>query len=148
MGAWSYLNVFKRRWEEESSNSPGTLYHSGLAVRIGLSLPSMTSRVLTRKISYLHHLLSTKIESIATLTFRILASQNVYDISLVKQCIFLDSKLKTNCTALIENIEDTTSCISEIKKSIISTDRLLMLEEAVKHESVTLASEMNWLRGC
>ena len=122
-------------------------YHSGLAVRIGLSLPSMTSRVLTRKISYLHHLLSTKIESIATSTFRILASQNVYDISLVKQCIFLDSKLKTNCTALIlENIEDTTSCISEIKKSIISTDRLLMLEKAVKHQSVTLASEMNWLR--
>ena len=29
---------------------------------------------------------------------------------------------------------------------IISTDRQLMLEETVKHQSVTLASEMNWLR--
>ena len=38
---------------------------------------------------------------------------------------------------------NTSSCVREIKKS---TDHRLMLEEAVKHQSVTLASEMNWLR--
>ena len=53
-------------------------YHSGLAVQIGLSLPSVTTRVLIRKISYLYHLLSSTDESIATYTFRILASQDLH----------------------------------------------------------------------
>ena len=33
-----------------------------------------------------------------------------------------------------------------MKKAITSTDRRLMLEEASKHQSVSLASEINWLR--
>ena len=49
-------------------------YHSKLAVQIGLSLPSVTARVLIHKITYLHHLLSSGDESIATSTFKILAS--------------------------------------------------------------------------
>ena len=32
------------------------------------------------------------------------------------------------------------------KESIISTDRQLILDDACKHQSVTLASEINWLR--
>ena len=49
-----------------------------IAVLIGLSLPSVTAQVLIHKINYLYHLLSSKDESIATSTFRILASHNVY----------------------------------------------------------------------
>ena len=70
-------------------------YHSSLAVQIGLSLPSVTSRILKLKLRYLCHLLSSENESIATTTFKVMVSQNVYNLSLVRQCIFLDSKLKT-----------------------------------------------------
>ena len=76
-------------------------YHSGLAVQIGLSLPSVTARVLIRKISYLHHLLSSTDESIAISTFRILASQDVQNISLVKQCIFWQARMYK--TSLLSN---------------------------------------------
>ena len=71
----------------------------------------------------------------------------VYNLSLVRQCIFLDSKLKTNCTAQILNdINCASSCLGVMKKAITSTDRRLRLEEASKHQSVSLASEINWLR--
>ena len=124
-----------------------TRYHSSLAVQIGLSLPSVTSRILKLKLRYLCHLLSSENESIATTTFKVMVSQNVYNLSLVRQCIFLDSKLKTNCTAQILNdINCASSCLGVMKKAITSTDRRLMLEEASKHQSVSLASEINWLR--
>ena len=118
-------------------------YHSSLSVRIGLALPSVTSRILKLKLNYLQKLLSSEDDSIATATFRIIASQNVYNLSLVKQCIFLDAKIKTRCTAQILN---NTSNFRELKKSIKSQDKQCLVEEACKHQSVNLASSINWLR--
>ena len=117
--------------------------HSSLSVRIGLALPSVASRILKLKIGYLQKLLTSEDDSIANATFKIIASQNVYDMSLVKQCIFLDSKLKTNCTA---QILSNTTCLRALKKSVTSLDQQSLLEEACKHQSVNLASKINWLR--
>ena len=123
-----------------------TRYHQAWLSKL-VSLPSVTSRTLKLKLSYLCHLLLTENESIATRTFKAIASQNTYNLSLVKQCIFLDSKLKTNCTAQILNdIKHASSCLDVMKKTITSSDRHLILEEACKHQSVSLASEINWLR--
>ena len=92
---------------------------------------------------YLQKLLTSEDDSIANATFRIIiASQNVYDMSLVKQYIFLDSKLKRNCTA---QILSTTNCLQALKKSITSHDQQSLLEEACKHQSVNLVSKINWL---
>ena len=118
-------------------------YHSSLSVRIGLALPSVTSRILKLKLNYLQKLLSSEDDSIATATFRIIASQNVYNLSLVKQCIFLDAKNKTRCTA---QILSNTSNFRELKKSIKSQDKQCLVDEACKHQSVNLASSINWLR--
>ena len=119
-------------------------YHSYLAVRIGLSLPSIASRILIQKLGYLLRLSSSKD---ATNTFKTIACLNAYNLSLVKQCIFLDSKLKTNCTAqILNNMEDASSSLKAMKKTIISTDQNVMLEEASKYQSVSQASEINWLR--
>ena len=71
-------------------------FHSGFSVRIGLALPSVAFRILKFKISYLQNLLTSENNFMAAATFRILTMQDVYDISLVKQCIFLDSKIKSN----------------------------------------------------
>ena len=80
-------------------------YYSSAAVRIGLSLPCITSSILKQKLSnespaflwrwiYCHLNIKT-----------IIASQNAYNLPLVKQCIFLDYKLKTNCTAQILSMQ-------------------------------------------
>ena len=76
-------------------------YHSYLAVQISLSLPSIASRILIQKLGYLLRLSSSKDVSIATNAIKMIACLNAYNLSLVKQCIFLDPKLKTNCTAQI-----------------------------------------------
>ena len=74
-------------------------------------------------------MLSSENESIATTTFKIIAGQNIYNLSLIKQCIFLDSKLKTNGTAqILSDINHASSSLGAVKKAITSTDRRLMLE--------------------
>jgi hypothetical protein len=80
--------------------------------------------------------LSSEDESIATATFKIIAGQNIYNLSLVKQYIFHDSKLNNHAS----------SCLGAVKKAITSTDRRLMLEEASKHQSIILAYKINWLQ--
>ena len=119
-------------------------FHSQLSVRICLFWPSITSRILKQKLSFLCRLLTSDDDSIATRTF---VSQNAYNLSLVKQCIFLDSKLKTNFTALIlSDIGSASASLKVMKKFISSIDRQLMLEEAGQHQSVCLAREVKWLR--
>ena len=98
-------------------------------------------------LGYLCHLLSSEDESIATRTFKTIASQNAYNPSLVKQCIFLDSKPKTNYTAhILSDINNASSSLRAMKKTLTSTEQNLMLKEACKHQPVSLASEINWLQ--
>ena len=122
-------------------------FHSRLSVLIGLSWPSVTSRILTKKLTFLSRLLSADEDTIATTTFSTLASQYIYNLSLIKQCIFLDSKLHTSCIAeILSDIENAHTRISEVKKTIASSDHNRTLQEACKHQSVTLAKDVNWLR--
>ena len=52
----------------------------------------------------------------------------LYSLSLVKQCTFLDPKLKINSTALmLSDIGGAISSLKDIKKSISSADWHLML---------------------
>ena len=65
---------------------------------------------------------------------------------LVKQCIFLHSKFKTNCTAhILSNINNASSSLRAMKKTATSTDQNLMLKEACKHASVSQPSLRNKL---
>ena len=56
-------------------------------------------------------LLSHNRDNIATRTFRTIASHNVYNISVVEQCIFLDSTLGTKSTAYILNNTDMVEAV-------------------------------------
>ena len=64
-------------------------HHSSLSTMIVLSWPTMKSRILRCKLRFLGKLISDDRDNIATRTFRMIGSQNVYDISIVQQCIFL-----------------------------------------------------------
>ncbi len=100
-------------------------FHSTLSVLVGLSWPSMKARVLKLKLSYLFRLISAdpSEDSIASSTFRTLASQDVYGIGLVQQCLFLDSCLGTTATAGIFNQGAcAVSGLSEAQNAILLRD--------------------------
>ena len=122
-------------------------FHSRLSVLIGLSWPSMTARVFLRKLSFLCRLLSANDDSIAHQTFRTIAGKDVYSLSLIKQCVFLDSRLGSDATACILNDPDNAKAsFKNLKKTILECDKILISQDVNNHQSVSLAKKVNWLR--
>ena len=122
-------------------------HHSALATQIGLAWPTMKARLLSQKLRFLGKLLSKNRDNIATRTFQTIASRNVYDISIVDQCIFLDSLLGTYATAhVLSNLETVEVAVKSQTKSIKVADSAAVLEDAENHQSVRLAKEVNWLK--
>ena len=122
-------------------------HHSMLSTLIGLSWPTMKARLLLQKLRFLGKLLSQDRDNIATRTFRTIASNNIYNISIVEQCIFLDSTLGTNSTAyVLSNTDTVEAAVKTQLKSIKSADMLSILENAANHQSVKLAKDINWLK--
>ena len=58
---------------------------------LALSWPSMTARIHLLKLDFLCCFLSSEHDTLASRTFHTLASQDIYSLSVVQQCIFLDS---------------------------------------------------------
>ncbi len=118
-------------------------FHSQLSVLVGLSWPSMSARVLLLKLSFLYRVLSSERNYLATRMFRTLASQDIYAIGIVQQCMSLGSKLSTQSVATILNSSELSpSLLNEIKKSIQSKDWARTLLDL----SVRFVANINWLR--
>ena len=69
--------------------------YSKSAVRIGLHWPSVATRVLIRKLSFLSKLLSGTMDTISRRIFTSLAMENVFETSIVQQCKMLEANLST-----------------------------------------------------
>ena len=124
-------------------------YHSRLSTLIGLSWPTMKARLLKQKLCFLGKLLSDERDNIATRTFLTIASQNVYNTSVIQQCIFLDSVLGTNATAhILNNLENVEASVKSQVKSITSADRQSILQEAASHQLVVLRCQLASNVGC
>ena len=122
-------------------------HHSALATLIGLSWPTMKARLLSQKLRFLGKLLSQNRDNIATRTFQTIASDNVYNTSIVDQCIFLDALLGTNSTAhVLSNLDSVEAAVKSQIKSIKALDAVATLEDANNHQSVKLAKDVNWLK--
>ena len=92
--------------------------------------------MLSIKISFLCRVLSSESDTLATRTFLTLASQDVYSLGIVKQCIALDSKLGTNAVSItLNNVEDPKGMLKEIKGSIVLKDKALTHQSSVQHQS-------------
>ena len=75
------------------------------------------------KLGFLHGLLFYECDDLASRTFHTLASQDIYSIRIVLQCLSLDSKLGTKSVATILNSNDPSlSSLKIIKKSILKKD--------------------------
>ena len=106
----------------------------------------MTSRIHLIKLCFLSRLLSSEHDTLASRTFQTLASQDIYSLSIVQQCIFLDSKLGTNATAsILCNTDDPKVHFRKAIKAILDQDNRLKLQHATQYQSVKLASNINWL---
>ena len=76
-------------------------FYSKSAVRIGLRWPTVTTRVLIRKLNFLSKLLSGIEDTISHRDFTSLAMENVFDISLVQQCQMLEVPVYSPVVSLI-----------------------------------------------
>ena len=75
-------------------------FHSQYFVLLALSWSSMEARNLNLKLEFLFCLLSSEDDNIASSAFHTLASQDVYSLGIVQQCIMLDSKIGTQSVAI------------------------------------------------
>ena len=67
-------------------------------------------------------------------------------ISIVQQCILLDSTLGTKSIAsLLNNIDNVATTMRAQLKAISATVRESVLQEAANHQCIMLASKVNWL---
>ena len=124
-------------------------HHSHRAVLVALGWPSMRARILNVKLGFLCRLLSSLFShcSIATETFKTLTKVDVFNLSIVQQCLFLDAYFGTNAVATILNNGDGAMCVlKQLKNEILKKDREIILRETSSHTSVSLAATVNWLR--
>ena len=117
-------------------------HHSQHSVLLAFSWPSMKAK----KLSFLCRILSLGNDTIATRTLLTLASQDVYRLGIVQQCIALDSKLGTDSVSVIlNNVDDSKPLFKEVKNSILLKDKILTHQTSAQHQSVRLATGINWL---
>ena len=76
-------------------------FHSSTVVRISLHWPHVANRILIRKLTYLEKFLSSDDDSVASSRiFKSLATDDVYNVSLVQQCRMLEAETNTNILAM------------------------------------------------
>ena len=130
-----------------------TTHFSGKAVRLALQWPSMSTRVLVRKLAFLCKLLSDQsdVEVISRDIFSSLASVDVYSISIIQQCRMLESFLGTSALARCLNApSEARSILSNYKCHLITKDFELLLEHSLSHKTAkivaSVAKTTSWCR--
>ena len=115
-------------------------FHSNTSTLIGLHWPSVKARILIRKLKFLARVLVND-DNISSRVFRTLASDDVYEISLVQQCRFLESFFGTNFLQLcLHNPPDALSIVHDAKQDILASDWEGTLAESKSHPSLSLVS--------
>ena len=99
-------------------------YHADLAPLIGLHLPSMMARVFIRKLSFLAKLLTSNEDTQSSRTFRTCAADNVYNISLIQQCQWLQCTLNIEqiLQQCLENPDSAVLIVKSARNSILRRD--------------------------
>ena len=72
--------------------------HADESPLLGLHWSRLGVHILLRKMTLLYKLLLSDGDELSSCIFRPLAAKNVYKISLVEQCLFLESEYGTTCT--------------------------------------------------
>ena len=113
-------------------------YHADLAPLIGLHLPSMMARVFIRKLSFLAKLLTSNEDTQSSRTFRTCAADNVYNISLIQQCQWLQCTLNIEqiLQQCLENPDSAVLIVKSARNSILRRDCANTVHLAKTHMSL------------
>ena len=115
-------------------------FHSTLATRIALKWPSVTARILARKLTLLCKVQSDK-DSIGCRVYSSLTASDPESIRLIPKCQFLVRKLGCDgVTALVVNGSNGFSSLMTLRKEITEVDWKLCLTEVSSHPSTSLAA--------
>ena len=122
-------------------------FHSNVSVRIGLDWPSVRTRILIRKLSYLRKLVKNDDEKLSTQIFRAFAVFDISQLTLVQQCRYLEESYNTNVT---NEILACPRSSRDIKRRVLASDKSLRLEQCHQHQLLkhlsTLDPEISWLK--
>ena len=127
-------------------------FYSKLAVRIGLHWPTVATRVLIRKFSFLSKLLSGTKDTISRRVFSSLAMENIYETSIVQQCRMLEANLGTCVLAkCLSDPEGAPDIIRRDKKHILKSDFKILLSSATQRcgsaaAAARVATHTSWRR--
>ena len=106
-------------------------FFSNLTVRICLGWPSMTSRILVRKLQFLAKLLQPGTRSIASYIFTAAAITDPWNMSIIQECRMLENITVTNTLHLcLENPEAEVSNIKAEKKNLYKRDYASLIEKS------------------
>ena len=105
-------------------------------VRQGLQWPSVSTRILIRKLTFLAKLLSSTDYKISGRIFTSLAIVDVCNVGIVQQCRMLEADVSTNVLALcLQYPTDAPSIVKSMRKDIIPSDFDVLLRSAATHPS-------------
>ena len=112
-------------------------HHADLAPLISLRLPSMKARILIRKLNFLAKLLSSTEDTLSTRTFHTFVAENVYDISLVQQCLWLEQSLHIDSVSqqCLANPDSATSLVKSAQ-NVLRQDWANIIRLAKSHVSL------------
>ena len=115
-------------------------YHTNTSTLIGLHWPSVKARILIRKLTFLAKLLEED-DSLSSQVFRTLASDDVYEISLVQQCHFLEQQIGTSyLQQCLENPSEAHSIVCDAKETILEKDWIHTLHDSRSHPSLAVVT--------
>ena len=97
------------------------IFYSTAAVKIGLHWPSVSIRVLIRKLKYLSKLLSSDKDILSTRMFN--AMQDVYNCSIVQQCRMLEAEMHGHkCSLCLNDPVNATQTVLNNKEQLLKED--------------------------
>ena len=126
-----------------------TRFHSGRAVHLALSWPSMASRLLQRKLLFLQQVMSTERIVSHQLLHGLLSSPTT-PIQLIDGCLFLEPHL--GLSGLVGRVKEASITAESLKKEILRKDKETLLTLSLEHQSTSIASriaefeESSWLK--
>ena len=115
-------------------------YHSNTSTLIGLHWPSVKARILLRKLTFLAKVLESD-DILSSHVFRTLASEDVYNVSLVQQCRSLEQHIGTNYLQLcLTNPIDAPSIVRDAREEVLRKDWMYTVKESQTHGSLSIVA--------
>ena len=115
-------------------------------IRIALHWPSVATRVLLRKLSFLSKLLTNSNDILSSRIFTTLAMDEIYSISVVLQCRMLEAPLSTDIVN--QCLTSPNNIVHSNKKFLLKCDYDILISTAMMHPSVEpiakIASIVSW----